>query len=70
MPRTNVFTSVISVYGKAELGADVNGCYIKVMPTDHPAGQEFSHDDMIEFLTRSLASIEFIKSQHNESAKG
>lgn len=70
MAYTNVFSSVHSVYEKAEVSVDINGAYIRVLPTDHPAGQEMSHDDMIQFLTRSLAAVEFVKSQHNEEAKG
>jgi hypothetical protein len=70
MAHTNVFSSVLSVYGNVEVAADINGAYIKVMPTDHPAGQELSHDDMINFLTLALASVEFVKSKHNEKAKG
>jgi hypothetical protein len=70
MAYTNVFSSVLSVYGKAEVSADLNGAYIKMAPTDHPAGQEMDHDEMIEFLTRSLAAVEFVKSQHNEEANG
>jgi formylmethanofuran dehydrogenase subunit C len=70
MAYTNVFSSVLSVYGKVEVSADVNGAYIKVTPTDHPAGQEMDHDEMIEFLTRSIAAVEFVKSQYNEEAKG